>query len=87
VSRAITEQEFKDWLLHPVTVEFRKLLEAKRAELREQWEQSEPLAYTQEAFVLGNVGNIGWCRALAWAGSMDYEGYLTETGEKVEEKA
>ena len=76
----ISEQEFNDWLLHPVTVEFRKVLAEKRAGLREEWEQSEPLAYTKESFVLANVGNIGWCRGLAWAESLEYEQYLTEIG-------
>jgi hypothetical protein len=74
----ISEQEFKDWLQHPVTQEFRKVLAAKRADLRNEWEQSNPAEYAEQTFVLASVGNVGWCRGLAFAETLDYEGYMSE---------
>lgn len=76
----ISEAELKDWLQHPVTIEFRKVLNTKRAALREQWERSEPAAYTKDELILVNVANIGWCRGLAFAETFDYEDYTTEIG-------
>lgn len=78
MSRAILEDEFNEWLHHPVTIEFRKVLAAKRADLRNEWEMSEPTAYLQQELILANVGNIGWCRGLAFAEQFTYETYLTE---------
>lgn len=78
MNRAITEQEFTDWLLHPVTAEFRRVLAAKRADLRNEWEMSNPSDYLKEELILANVGNIGWCRGLAFAETFDYEAYITE---------
>lgn len=74
----IEKEDFELWLQHPVTVAVRQMLAAKRAGLREEWEHSDPTAYTQESFVLASVGNIGWCRALAFAETLDYETYQTE---------
>lgn len=85
MSRVATEQEFKDWLTHPVTIEFRRVLALKRADLRNEWEMSSPTDYAKETFVLANVANVGWCRGLAYAEALDYETYLTEIsdGEQV----
>lgn len=74
----ITDRDFADWLEHPVTGEFRKALAAKRAALKNEWEQSDPAAYTKDAFILASVGNIGWCRGLAFAETMDYEQLIGE---------
>ena len=76
--RAVTESEFKEWLAHPVTQAVRVVLAAKRADLRNEWEMSDPSAYTKDSFILANVGNIGWCRGLAFAETIDYETYLME---------
>lgn len=79
MSRAVTEEEFKGWLDHPVTKAVRELLAAKRADLRNEWEMSDPTAYATDTFVLANVANLGWCRGLAFAETVDYEVYLMET--------
>jgi hypothetical protein len=78
MSRAITESEFKEWLDHPVTKEIRRVLAGKRADLRNEWEQSEPTSYMKETFVAGNIANIGMCRGLLFAEAIDYETYVTE---------
>lgn len=74
----ISEQEYNDWLQHPVTQEFRKVLGAKRADLRNEWEMSNPAEFAENSFVLGSVANVGMCRGLAFAESLDYEGYMSE---------
>lgn len=83
----ISQEEFNEWLQHPVTLAVRRMLEQKRAGLRDEWEHSDPTAYTQEAFVLASVGNIGWCRGLAFAQTLDYETYLTEIDDGESERA
>ena len=65
--RALTEEDFAGWLDHPVTRAVRALMAAKRADLRNEWEMSEPASYAAETFVLGNVANVGMCRGLAFA--------------------
>ncbi len=74
----IGREEFDAWLLDPVTQEVRRVLAAKRADLRNEWEMSNPTSYARDEFVLGNVGNIGWCRGLAFAEMLDYETYQME---------
>jgi len=78
MSRAITEQEFKDWLTLPVTLAVKEILEAKRETLRQQWESGAFTDYDNVAMGLVNVGNIGTCRGYAFVQELDYEGYLTE---------
>ena len=56
----------------------RAVLAGKRADLRNEWEMSDPSGYTKESLILANVANIGWCRGLAFAETIDYEQYLTE---------
>lgn len=74
----ISEVEFKEWLEHPVTIEVRKVLAAKRADLRNEWEMSDPTAFSDTQFTLGNAANVGWCRGLAFAETINHEVYITE---------
>ncbi len=75
---SVTENDFKDWLQHPVTKVVRKLLAGKRADLRNEWEMSDPTAFLEAEFNAANIANIGWCRGLAYAEQIDYEVYMTE---------
>ena len=84
--RTITEGEFNEWLQHPVTREFRRVLGLKRADLRNEWEMSDPSSFQKDEFILANVANIGWCRGLAYAEIFDYENYLTEIVEPEDEE-
>ena len=85
MTRAVTEEEFLEWARHPVTLAMRQVLASKRADLRNEWEQSDPTAFLRDELVVANVANIGWCRGLAFAETIDYEQYLTEIddGEQV----
>lgn len=82
----INQEEFNDWLQHPVTQEVRRVLAGKRADLRNEWEMSNPAEYAKDTFVLGNVANVGFCRGLAFAESLDYEGYMSEVDPDGESK-
>lgn len=74
----ITEQEFAEWLEHPVTRGVRELLELKRDELRRQWEGGSFTDYSQEGTALVNVGNLGTCRGYAFVSELTYEQYVSE---------
>lgn len=74
----ISQEEFNEWLQHPVTKAVRAVLAAKRADLRNEWEMSNPTAFTKDELILANVGNIGWCRGLAFAETLDFETYAME---------
>ena len=79
----ISEEEFKAWLENPVTRAVRKLLANKRADIRNGWEMCEPSSFAEHSFVLGNVADIGMCRGLAFAETIDYEIYQGEVDEQV----
>jgi len=75
---SVTEQEFNEWLGHPVTKELKRVLEAKREELRQNWEGGSFTDWDSEAMALVNVGNIGVCKGYAYVQELDYEQYITE---------
>ena len=74
----ISEQEFNEWLLHPMTKELMKVLEVKREELRQDWEGGRFTDWEPKAMALVNVGNIGTCKGYAYVQEFDYEQYMTE---------
>jgi hypothetical protein len=78
MSRAITETEFNDWKLHPVTIAVMEVLAARREELRQLWEGGSFTDYDTATTALVNVGNIGTCRGLAFVMELTYEQYIGE---------
>ncbi len=78
--RSVTEEEFKEWLTHPVTKEVMALLEARREELRRQWEGGSFTDYSQDTTVLVNVGNLGTCKGYAFVMELTYEDLETDNG-------
>jgi len=74
----ISENEFSEWLTHPVTKAVVKLLEKKREELRQQWEGGSFSDYTMEGNVLTNVGNLGTCKGYAFVQGLTYEQFFGE---------
>jgi hypothetical protein len=76
--RAPTEEEFKDWLLHPVTQSVKQMLNGKREELRQQWEGGAFTDYAADTTALVNVGNLGTCKGYAFVTELDYEQFMTE---------
>lgn len=75
---ALTEEEFKSWLEHPVTREVRAILERKRDELRRGWEGGSFSDYTRDGTVLVNVGNLGTCKGYAFVSELDWEVFQGE---------
>lgn len=78
MSVALTEEEFNEWKMHPVTKEVARVLEAKREMLRRQWEAGSFTDYEKDGTVLVNVSNMGTCRGYAFVSELTYEDYLTE---------
>ena len=76
--RMPTEQEFFEWITHPVTIAAREAFHKKRETLRQQWEGGSFTDYAKEATILTNVANMGICKGLATFTDLDYEQLLTE---------
>jgi len=76
--RMLTEDEFNEWKLHPMTQELLRILEAKRDLLRRQWEGGSYEDWTQDGTALVNMGNIGLCRGYSFVQDLDYETYVSE---------
>ena len=76
--RALTEEEFNEWKLHPMTQALMEVLAAKREALRQQWEGGSFTDYSLETTVLINVGNLGTCKGYAFVADLTYEDYLAE---------
>lgn len=76
--RALTEVEFKEWKLHPMTQALMQVLQGRREELKNQWEGGSFTDYTLEATALVNVGNLGTCKGYAYVVDFTYEDYCTE---------
>ena len=76
MSRAVTEQEFTDWKLHPVTKVLMDLLDFKREEMRRNWEGGSYTDYNGKTMALINVANIGTCRGYAFVQELEYEQLL-----------
>jgi len=75
---ALTEEDFNAWLQHPGTIALKKILEAKREELRQHWEGGSFTDYTKDATILVNVGNLGTCKGYAFVTDFTYEQYVSE---------
>ena len=78
--RSVTEEEFKEWLLHPATKEVMALLEHKREELRRMWEGGSFTDYATDTTALVNVGNLGTCKGYAFVMELTYEDLEIEDG-------
>lgn len=85
--RAVTEQEFNEWREHPMTRALMQVLEAKRDQLRRQWEGGSFTDYDKDGTVLVNVGNMGTCKGYAFVTEFTYESYLTELDDGKQERA
>jgi hypothetical protein len=77
----VNEEEFQEWLAHPVTKEVKQILAAKRQELRMMWESGSFTDYEKEGTILTNVANLGICRGYAFVEELNYPQYLLEREE------
>ena len=76
--RAMTENEFNEWKLHPGTLAVMEILSKRREQMRQDWEGGAFTDYDERAMALTNVGNIGTCKGYAFVMDLDYEQYLGE---------
>jgi hypothetical protein len=74
--------EFTEWKEHPVTKALLLALNAKREELRQQWEGGSFGDYSKDTTILLNVGNLGTCKGYAWVTDLTYEELIGELGGK-----
>jgi len=81
-NRALTEEEYNAWALHPMTKALIKILEAKREDLRQQWEGGSFTDYDRGTTALVNVGNVGICRGYAFVTDFTYEQYVLEVSDE-----
>lgn len=80
--RALTEEEFLEWQLHPGTKALVAILHAKREALRQEWEGGSFTDYDAGTMALTNVGNIGVCKGYAFVTDFDYTTYLGEIDDR-----
>ena len=85
--RALTENEFNEWRSHPGTVALVEVLNAKREELRQQWEGGSFTDYDAGTMALVNVGNIGTCKGYSFVTDLTYEQYVTEIDDGEQQRA
>lgn len=78
MNRALTEEEFNEWKLHPMTQALVAILEAKREDLRQRWEGGSFTDYSKDTTALVNVGNLGTCKGYAFVVDFTYEDYVSE---------
>lgn len=58
----INENEFKEWLEHPVTKAVKVHLANRRKRMMEDWAECTPQQFANQEFTLDNAANIGLCR-------------------------
>jgi hypothetical protein len=69
----ITEQEWADWRLHPVTAQFHRRLESFLEDLKEQWTQGNFTSTTTDETAQLNALNIGKAQMITDILGLDYE--------------
>ncbi len=74
----ITEEEWKDWKLHPVTKAFYALLAAKRQELKDQWEEGVHSEDTPEKYAFKNIAAMHECKAYALVADIEFTDFIPE---------
>lgn len=74
----INENEFNEWLQHPVTAALRELMSKKRQEIKDAWEAGAITDWNEHAHILLNAANIGECKAYSFIQNITYEDYESE---------
>ena len=82
--RTPSEEEFKEWLLHPVTRAMREVLERRRESNRCAWEGGSYSDWDSHTHAIINAGAIGECKGMAFVQELDYETLIGELDEERE---
>ena len=85
MERLPTEQEFKEWMEHPVSVAVRRMLRLWRQDLLEQWAAGQFQAPSPQETAVANAQAIGIVRTYEQIEELDYATFESIlTGEVVE---
>lgn len=68
-----TEQEWKEWQQHPVTLSLQQVLRNWQHELKEQWASGAFTDQSQFATAISNAKAIGNCEAIDRVINLEYE--------------
>jgi hypothetical protein len=71
-----TEEEFKSWLLHPVTQALKVALEAEVAGIQLDWVNGTFTGATADETLQLNANAIGRSQALARVAEMEYSDFI-----------
>lgn len=69
----ITEQEWADWKMHPVTVQYHKRLEQFLEDLKQQWVSGNFTSSTVDETAQMNSSNIGKAQMITDILGLDFE--------------
>lgn len=69
----ITEQEWADWKMHPVTVQYHKRLEHFLEDLKQQWVSGNFTSSTVDETAQMNSSNIGKAQMITDILGLDFE--------------
>ncbi len=75
---ALSEEEFKAWLDHPVTRDVRKVLSLRRESLKSEWEAGRYSDLTSHGYIMLNSAAIGECRGLAYVLDLSHADLIQE---------
>ena len=68
-----TEEQFLEWLSHPVTQAHQEVLQKWRESLKEQWAAGNFQAASRDESLLANVGALGQVTLLQDLIELDYD--------------
>ena len=76
-----TEQEWNEWLQHPVTQAFRRCLQVERERLHNVWEAGQFSGETSDETAALNIMAAAEARLLGDMQQMDYSDLIHKLGE------
>lgn len=78
----ITDQEFKEWLDHPVTRAVKEYLASRRNTLMESWANGEFSAAFSVEMAVKNAGATGACSVYSELAELDFEQLIGEIADE-----
>jgi len=69
---SVTEQEFNDWLQHPVTLAIKEYLKREIEAKKEEWASGVFTDQSQYSTAILNAKAIGVCEALTRVGELEF---------------
>lgn len=72
------EQEFKDWLLHPMTKRLKEAASRRKEELKDQWASGSFTAMEHFGTAILNAKAIGRVQELSWLEELEFTDLFEE---------